>query len=193
MANQIQIKRSTTTATPVSLANGELAWTSNGDILFIGSGGAVEPISGKRYPGVLTANQALVANATSGIDKIIVANLQPTYIYANGASGTAGQILTSNSSGGVYCTAPAATTAGANTQVQFNDSGALSGDADFTFNKITNTLTVTNIAGNGASITSVDATKVGGNTAGDLNTYADNTAANAYSNAMSDTLSRSRT
>lgn len=191
MANQIQIKRSTTTATPVSLANGELAWTSNGDILFIGSSGAVEPISGKRYPGILTANQALVANATSGIDKIIVANLQPTYIYANGASGTAGQILTSNSSGGVYWTAPAATTAGANTQVQFNDEGALAGDADFTFNKTTNTLTVTNIAGNGASITSVNAVTVGGNSVGDLNTYADNKAANAYSNAMSDTLSRS--
>lgn len=191
MANQIQIKRSTTTATPVSLANGELAWSSNGDILFIGANGVVEPISGKRYPGVLTANQALVANATSGIDKIIVANLQPTYVYANGASGTVGQILTSNSTGGVYWASPAATTAGSNTQVQFNDEGALAGDADFTFNKTTNTLTVTNIAGNGAAITSVNATTIGGNSVSDLNTYADNKAANAYSNAMSDTLSRS--
>jgi len=190
MANQIQIKRSTTTATPTSLANGELAWSSNGDVLFIGANGVVEPISGKRYPGTLTANQALVANATSGIDKIIVANLVPTAVYANGASGTAGQILTSNSSGGVYWSAPAATTSGANTQVQFNDDGALAGDADFTFNKTTNTLTVTNIAGNGASVTSVNAVTVGGNTASDLNTYADNKAANAYSNAMSDTLSR---
>jgi cytoskeletal protein CcmA (bactofilin family) len=190
MANQIQIKRSTTTATPASLANGELAFSSNGNVLFIGANGVVEPISGKRYPGVLTANQALVANATSGIDKVIVANLVPTAVYANGASGTNGQVLTSNSSGGLYWAAPAATTAGANTQIQFNDSGALAGDADFTFDKTTNTLTVTNIAGNGASVTSVNAATVGGNTASDLNTYADNKAANAYSNAMSDTLSR---
>ena len=191
MANQIQIKRSTTTATPGSLANGELAFSSNGDVLFIGANGVVEPIGGKRTPGTLTANQALVANSTSGIDKVIVANLVPTSVWANGAAGTGGQILTSNSSGGVYWASPAATTAGANTQVQFNDEGALAGDADFTFNKTTNTLTVTNIAGNGAAITSVNASAVGGNTVADLNTYADNKAANAYSNAMSDTLSRS--
>ena len=190
MANQIQIKRSTTTSTPASLANGELAFTSNGDVLFIGANGAVEPIGGKRTPGTLTANQALVANSTSGIDKIIVANLQPTFVYANGASGTVGQVLTSNATGGLFWSAPAATTAGSNTQIQFNDSGLLAGDADFTFNKTNNTLTVTNIAANGASLTSVNAASVGGNTASDLNTYADNKAANAYSNAMSDTLSR---
>jgi hypothetical protein len=190
MANQIQIKRSTTTSTPASLANGELAFTSNGDVLFIGANGAVEPIGGKRTPGTLTANQALVANSTSGIDKVIVANLQPTFVYANGASGTVGQVLTSNATGGVFWSAPAATTAGSNTQIQFNDSGILAGDADFTFNKTNNTLTVTNIAANGASLTSVNAASVGGNTASDLNTYADNKAANAYSNAMSDTLSR---
>ena len=190
MANQIQIKRSTTTSTPASLANGELAFTSNGDVLFIGANGAVEPIGGKRTPGTLTANQALVANSTSGIDKVIVANLQPTFVYANGASGTVGQVLTSNSSGGLFWSAPAATTAGSNTQVQFNNSGALAGDADFTFDNATNTLTVTNIAGNGASVTSVNAASVGGNTIGTIQTYADNKAANAYSNAMSDTLSR---
>jgi hypothetical protein len=223
MANQIQIKRSTTTATPGSLANGELAFSSNGDVLFIGANGAVEPIGGKRTPGVLTANQALVANSTSGIDKVIVANLQPTFVYANGASGTVGQVLTSNSSGGLFWSAPAATTAGSNTQIQFNDSGILAGDADFTFNKTNNTLTVTNIAANGASLTSVNAASVGGNTASDLRSYsdtiagtaytnatsyaatiagtaysnatsyADNKAANAYSNAMSDTLSRNGT
>ena len=171
MANQIQIKRSTTTATPGSLANGELAFSSNGDVLFIGANGAVEPIGGKRTPGVLTANQALVANSTSGIDKVIVANLQPTFVYANGASGTVGQVLTSNSSGGLFWSAPAATTAGSNTQIQFNDSGILAGDADFTFNKTNNTLTVTNIAANGASLTSVNAASVGGNTASDLRSY----------------------
>ena len=75
MATVIQIKRSTTTATPPSLANGEVSYTSNGDILYIGSNGAIIPIGGKRTPGTLTANQALVANATSYMDVLRTANL----------------------------------------------------------------------------------------------------------------------
>jgi hypothetical protein len=96
MANLIQIKRSLTTATAPSLANGELAFTANGDHLFIGSNGASITIAGKFNPGVLTANQALVANGTSGIDKIITANAVVTTLTANGSTGTAGQILNSN-------------------------------------------------------------------------------------------------
>lgn len=96
--NLIQIKRSETTATPTSLADGELAFSGNGDILFVGNFGSVLPIAGARNPGVLTANQALVANSTSGIDKVIVANLQPIGIYANGSLGTSGQVLSTNGS-----------------------------------------------------------------------------------------------
>lgn len=105
MANLIQIKRSLTTSTPSSLANGELAYTANGDVLFIGSNGNVEAVGGKRTPGTLTANQALVANSTSGIDKVIVANLVPTQVYANGSLGSEGQVLTSNGSA-VFWTEP---------------------------------------------------------------------------------------
>jgi cytoskeletal protein CcmA (bactofilin family) len=192
MANLIQIKRSTTTAVPASLANGELAFSSNGNVLYIGANGAVEAISGKRFPGTLTANQALVANSTSGIDSVIVANLVPTAIYANGSVGTAGQTLLSNGSSVYWGTG----TSGSNTQIQFNDSGVANGSAGFTFTKssnnlfVGNTVTATNFSGNGASVTSVNAATVGGNTIGDIQTYADNKAANAYSNAMSDTLSR---
>jgi hypothetical protein len=96
MANLIQIKRSANTATPTTLANGELAFSSNSDVLFIGDLGNVTAIAGARNPGTLTANQALVANSTSGIDKIIVANAVVTTITANGVTGTDGQILTSN-------------------------------------------------------------------------------------------------
>ena len=96
MANLIQIKRSLTTATAPSLANGELAFTANGDHLFIGSNGASITIAGKFNPGVLTANQALVANGTSGIDKIITANAVVTTLTANGTTGTDGQVLVSN-------------------------------------------------------------------------------------------------
>lgn len=212
MSNLIQIKRSLTTAVPGSLANGEMAYTANGDVLYIGSNGSVVAIGGKRVPGTLTANQALVANSTSGIDKVIVANLQPSYIYANGASGTAGQYLTSNSTGGVHWSNPTAGVAGSDTQVQFNDGGSLAGDAGLTYNKTTDTLTAVNFSGNGALVTSVDADSVGGNTATDLRNYSDtiagtaysnavstasadatDKAANAYSNAMSDTLSRNGT
>ncbi|CAB4162808.1 hypothetical protein UFOVP787_125 [uncultured Caudovirales phage] len=190
--NVIQIKRSSSTATPTSLNAGELAYSNTSKILFVGStdGGTVVPIGGARTPGVLTANQALVANATSGIDKIIVANLQPTYIFANGASGTANQVLSSNSSGGVYWSTLSPSVAGSDTQVQYNDGGALAGSSLLTFNKTTGTLTANNFSGNGASVTSVNAATVGGNTASTLRTYSDTVAATAYSNAMADTLSR---
>ena len=109
MANKIQIKRSTTNAAPTGLANGELAYTSNGEILFLGhpdgTTGSIA-IGGRRVPGTLTANQALVANATSGIDKVIVANLVPTAIYANGSTGSAGQVLVSGAQGNVYWLTP---------------------------------------------------------------------------------------
>lgn len=149
--NLIQIKRSTTTAVPGSLANGEMAYTANGDVLYIGSNGDVVPVAGKRFPGTLTANQALVANSTSGIDKVVVANLVPTNVWANGAAGTGGQLLTSNSSGGVYWSTPAAGVAGLDTQVQFNDGGALAGDSGLTYNKTTDTLTSVNLVVSGTT------------------------------------------
>lgn len=187
MSNLIQIKRSLTTASPVSLANGELAYTANGDVLYIGSNGAIVPIGGKRTPGTLTANQALVANATSGIDKVITGNAVITTLWANGAAGSNGQVLVTNGSAIYWGTG----TSGSNTYIQFNDSGVANGVAGFTFNKVSNTLFVgntvqaTNFSGNGASVTSVDAATVNGNTAATLNTYADNKAANAYSNSVS--------
>lgn len=110
MANLIQIKRSTGTATPASLANGELAFSGNSDVLFIGNFGSVTAIGGERNPGVLTANQALVANSTSFIDAIKVANAEIQKIWANGAHGTAAQVLTSNSTGGIFFANPAPST-----------------------------------------------------------------------------------
>ncbi len=98
MTNKIQIKRSVSNSTVTGLANGELAFTQASNTLWIGlpDGSASIPIAGFRTPGVLTANQALVANSTSQIDKIIVANLVPTSIWANGSFGVPGQILSSN-------------------------------------------------------------------------------------------------
>jgi hypothetical protein len=140
--NLIQIKRSLNTANPVSLANGELAYTANGDVLFIGSNSTVVAVGGKRVPGILTANQAIVVNATSGVDKVIVANLVPTKISANGSQGTGGQVLAVDGGGNVYWSTPTSGVAGLDTQVQFNDGGALAGDAGLTYNKTTDTLII---------------------------------------------------
>jgi hypothetical protein len=103
MANLIQIKRSITTATPPSLANGELAFTANGDHLFIGSNGASFTIAGKFNPGVLTANQALVANGSGEIDAVKTANLTVRSITANGTSSPgAGYLMSVDAGGNTY-------------------------------------------------------------------------------------------
>ena len=164
MTNLIQIKRSSTAAAPGSLANGELAFTSNGNILYIGSpNGSVIPIGGLRTPGTLIANQALVANSTSGINEIRAGTANVGAIFANGSLGTSGQALFSNSTG-VYWGNVAASVSGGNTQIQFNDSGSLAADADFTFNKDTNTLTVGTATVNSTNYsgTANNATNLGG-------------------------------
>ena len=50
MPNLIQIKRSATTATPPTLATGELAWSELTKTLFIGeSGSVVPPLLGRAF------------------------------------------------------------------------------------------------------------------------------------------------
>lgn len=111
----IQIKRSTTTSVPTELQPGELAYTSNGEVLFIGSPvGAdtanVIPIAGKRTPGTLTANQAIVVNANGFINELKTNKL---ILGADGATSnvtsisTDGTISGSNNSGSVLLTANA--------------------------------------------------------------------------------------
>ena len=150
--NLIQIKRSLTTSIPASLANGELAYTANGDTLYIGSNGGIVAIGGKRVPGTLTANQAIVVNATSGVDKILVANLVPTKVTANGSQGSSGQVLAVDSGGNVYWSTPTSGVAGSDTQVQFNDGGSLAGDAGLTYNKTTDVLTVAGAVNVGSNV-----------------------------------------
>lgn len=115
MPNLLQIKRSSTSGVPASLANGELAYTSLTDVLYIGSpNGSVVGIGGARFPGTLTANQALVANSTSGINEIRVATANVGAIYANGSVGTSGDVLYSNGTTAYWGTA-----GGVNTAAQY--------------------------------------------------------------------------
>jgi hypothetical protein len=134
MANLIQIKRSLTTATPPSLANGELAFTANGDHLFIGSNGASITIAGKFNPGVLTANQALVANGTGFIDAIKTANLTVQSITANGTSSPgAGYLLSVDASGNTYWLAQGAVSINTSAQYTFSNTitfSSISGSAN---------------------------------------------------------------
>ena len=74
----IQIKRSTNTATPTTLEFGELAWSGNGDVVYIGNGSAVVAVAGRRVTGTLTANQALVVDSNSFIDEIKTGGLTLT-------------------------------------------------------------------------------------------------------------------
>jgi len=127
MVNRIQIKRSAATASPASLNPGELAYsnaTGGSGVLFIGStdGGTVVPIGGVRSPGTLTANQALVANSTSGINQIQIGNLAfvgtTQTISANGSTGTAGYFLVSGgASSNLYWVSSASV--GVNTAAQY--------------------------------------------------------------------------
>jgi hypothetical protein len=87
MAQTIQIKRSPNsggTATPTSLAAGELAYSDNSAKLFIGrpNDGAVLTIGGELYvnmldhtAGTLTPSSAIVVDSESKIDQLLIDNI----------------------------------------------------------------------------------------------------------------------
>jgi hypothetical protein len=157
--NKIQIKRSATNSTVPSLSNGELAFTGNGDILYIGhpdgTTGNIR-IGGKQFPGTLTANQALVANSTSGIDKLITANLTLSSFSVSTINAVANLTHLGAASNSELTTtwaiknfvdlkvAQASNPQGTNGQFQYNDSGVLAGTPNMTFDKTANTITIGN-------------------------------------------------
>jgi hypothetical protein len=86
MAQTLKIKRSTTTPVPTSLENGELAYSSNSNKLFIGRPGGttgdIDAIGGKFFTdlldhtaGTLTASSAVLVDASSKINILNVDNL----------------------------------------------------------------------------------------------------------------------
>lgn len=91
MASVIKIKKSGISAVPNTLASGELAYSWISDKLYIGYGTESVPgeadniasIGGEYYtnylehtPGTLTASSALIVDANSKIDNILIDNLQ---------------------------------------------------------------------------------------------------------------------
>ena len=159
--NRIQIKRSPSTAVPASLNPGELAYSNavgGSGVLFIGStdGGTVVPIGGVRNPGTLTANQALVANSTSGIDKIITANLTLSGASVSTINAVANLTHLGTPSNTELTTtwgiktfvdakiAQASNPQGSNGQFQYNNSGILGGTDNFVYDNSNGRITVGN-------------------------------------------------
>ena len=102
-----------------------------------------------------------------------------TAISANGSNGTAGQVLTTNSTGVYWSTVT-------------GGGGSVNADAQYTW---TNTQTFQNTITFSSTINGTvnNATYLTGNSVSDLNTYASDKAANAYSNAVSSAASDAST
>jgi hypothetical protein len=78
---------------------------------------------------------------------------------------SAGNIKTNSllyANGSPWAIGTSTTVAGSNTQIQFNDSSSFAGSANLTFDKTTDTLSVTNIIANGSSLTSLTGANVTG-------------------------------
>ena len=179
MTTLIKLKNSLNTSIPGSLANGEPAYTANGDVFYIGSNGQIVPIGGKRVPGTLTANQAIVTNSTNMIDLIMFGNStvnavinsisfklsNSTVTYTQSlptAAQQAGQYF--QHANGAWVLVSSSTPGGSNTFVQFNDSTSLNGTAGFTFDKATNNMTLANtMTIGGSTIANSTVVQVGAN------------------------------
>ena len=106
MAQVIKIKRSDSTATPgSSLAKGELGYSYNSNKLFIGDGSTFDVIGGQTYvemldhtAGTLTASSALIVDANSKIDNLLVDNIQ---INGNTISTGSGNLIIDPATGSV--------------------------------------------------------------------------------------------
>ena len=105
-------------------------------------------------------NLTVTSNVSAG--NVLTNNL----LYANGSPWQFG-----GGNGG-------ANVAGSNTQVQFNDAGTFGASANFTFDKTTNTLSVTNFAGSGSGLSNLTGSNVSGQVANAL------VAGTVYTNAQ---------
>jgi hypothetical protein len=194
MANKLQIKRTAVSGrTPNTSNSSNAAYIDTAELAINLTDGKMFSSNGSVYfeVGANLQNLSVTGNAT--INAII----------ANGVIGTAGQVLFSNGSG-IYWD----TVSGSGTVTEVISGNGLTGGP------ITSTGTISVLANNGitsnstglfvtpgtgtvvnttgvhvnsayiGTLASNSATYLGGNTASDLNTYADNKASNAYTNAI---------
>ena len=147
MALTLQIKRSTGSTAPGSLADGELAYTHGNEKFYIGDGSTVKVIGGKSFNdkldhtnGTLTASSAVLVDSNSAIDDFIIGNNATTGGSLKLKEGTNNgthhvQLKSPNAlSGNVEFTLPSAD-GSADQFLKTNGSGTLSfGSVSTTFN-----------------------------------------------------------
>lgn len=164
----IQIKRSTSTTLPTNLQPAELAYTSNGDVLYIGS-----------PAGANTANVVMIgAKVSTSANTTQLGN----------TSGGSNTELASTWAIKTYVDGKAASIAGAitDTHVAFSNSGVLAGNAAFTFNDDTLTLTVANVINVGTGVKITNSSILVGNTS--VNTYVNATSISTNGAITGDSL-----
>jgi hypothetical protein len=156
-----------------TLTIGELGINLTDKILYSSDGGDVFEI-GANLTTLSVAN--LTVTGITVNSSILSVN---TAISANGSNGTAGQVLTTNSTGVYWSTVT-------------GGGGSANADAQYTW---TNTQTFQNTITFSSTINGTvnNATYLTGNSVSDLNTYASDKAANAYSNAVSSAASDAST
>ena len=117
MALTLQIKRSTGSTIPGTLADGELIYTHGNEKFYIGDGSTVKVIGGKSFndkldhtDGTLTASSAVLVDANSAIDDFIIGN--------NATTGGALKIKEGTNNGSHH--------------VQLKSPNSLSGNVEFT-------------------------------------------------------------
>ena len=110
---------------------------NSGDVTLSINDSIVATISGTTFTGVTKHNNGISGSLTQLTDGT-------SYLIAGN-----NVTITSASNGAVTITANGGTGSpgGSDTQIQFNDGGSFGGDANFIFNKTTDTLVVTNISG----------------------------------------------
>lgn len=116
-------------------------------------------LSWNTFTDTFTVNGNLVSNTHTVLG-------DPSNVVITG--GTAGFVLSTDGAGNLTWTAQTGTAgtavaaAGSNTQIQFNDSGVIGANTQFTYNKVTDTFNVGNITANGSGLTNVNAANVTG-------------------------------
>lgn len=154
VVNNVNAPNSNVTANRV-FANAYLY--ANGQPLSIGASGSNTQVQYNNN-GLLGASSAFTFNSSTNLLTVTKLQVGSNANLGNVANivilgGTNGYFLQTDGTGNLSW-APAGnggnggngSPAGANTQVQFNDAGVFGGDAGFTYNKVTNTLSADNIS-----------------------------------------------
>ena len=167
--------------------------------------GYAQTISNASQPNITSVGTLTNLTVSGTITGTLATNAQPnitsvgnlTTLYVTGVTnlgnvgnvkiigGTTGQYLSTDGTGNLSWI-NTVTLAGSNTQVQFNNNGSLGASANFSFDKTTNTLSVTSIIAEGGNVSNIQAGNIVGTIANaNYAAYAGNVTLAAQSNITS--------